>query len=291
MTQLRTDLLRRLKTQIADLEGQLAADKTLPDTQLMENSIGRDQFCFGIESIDEAFTHNAMPLFCLNEIRASTREAGAGAGFLCALLAQLSTQRQGPLIWIATHKTLCETGHLYGQGLHALGLDPSRLLIVHTAKEKDALWAAEEALGLGEALSVVLNLQTTAKGLSLPATRRLHLRAEANHTPCFMLLTGSDPPTPSIALTRWQIEAANAGTLNGFEEGIGHPAFTANLTRNRQGQTGKFTVQWNNHHAKFETTDKRTSAAPTHAGPTQESGEAVSGAVVSLSRHRSTGAA
>ena len=288
MTRIRSDLLRRLKTQIASLEGQLAPDKTLPDTQLMENCIGQNQFSFGIESIDQVFAHKAMPLFCLNEIRTSTREAGAGAGFLCALLAQLSMRRQGPLIWIATHKALSETGTLYGPGLHAFGLPPDRLLIVQTAKEKDALWAAEEALGLGNALSVVLNLQTSAKGLPLAATRRLHLRAETSRTPCFLLLAGTDPPAPSIALTRWQIKAAHAGTLNGFQEGIGHPAFTANLTRNRQGQTGTFTLQWNNHHAKFETANKRTIA---HTSTTQEDEEAVSGAVVSLSRHRSTGAA
>ena len=288
MTQTRSDLLRRLKTQIASLEDQLAPDKTLPDTQLMENRIGQDQFCFGIESIDQAFTHKAMPILCLNEIHTSSREAGVGSGFLFGVLSQLSARRQGPLIWITTHKALSETGSLYGPGLHAFGLHPDRLLIVQTAKEKDALWAAEEALGLGNALSVVLNLQTSAKGLPLAATRRLHLRAETNHTPCFMLLAGSDPPAPSIALTRWQIEAAHARTLNGFQEGTGHPTFTATLTRNRQGQTGTFTLQWNSHHAKFETAHKQTIS---RIGPTQEGGEAVSGAVVSLSRNRPIGTA
>lgn len=288
MTQIRSDLLRRLKAQIASLEDQLAPDKTLPDTQLMENHIAQDQFCFGIESIDQAFTHKAMPLFCLNEVSTSSREAGAGSGFLLGVLSQLSAQRQGPLIWIATHKALIETGHLYGPGLHNFGLPPERLLIVQTAKEKDALWAAEEALSLGDALGVVLNLQTSAKGLSLAATRRLHLRAETNRTPCFMLLAGSDPPAPSIALTRWQIEAASAGTLNGFQDGIGHPAFTANLTRNRQGQTGAFALQWNSHHAKFETTNKQTIS---RIRSTEKDGEAVSGAVVSLSRHRPIGTA
>lgn len=288
MTQIRSDLLRRLKTQIASLENQLAPDKTLPDAHLIAHRISQDQFCFGIESIDQTFTHNAMPLFCLNEINTSNREAGAGSGFLLGILSQLSAQRQGPLIWIATHKALTETGLLYGPGLNAFGLHPDRLLIVQTAKEKDALWAAEEALSLGGALSVVLNLQSSAKGLTLAATRRLHLRAETSRTPCFMLLAGSDPPTPSIALTRWQIKAASAGTLNGFQDGVGHPAFTANLTRNRQGQTGTFTLQWNNHHAKFETANKRTIA---RTGTSQESSEAVSGAVVSLSRHRPTGTA
>ena len=288
MTQIRSDLLRRLKAQIASLEDQLAPDKTLPDTQLMANHIAQDQFCFGIESIDQAFTHKTMPLFCLNEVSTSSREAGAGSGFLLGVLSQLSAQRQGPLIWIATHKALIETGHLYGPGLHSFGLPPERLLIVQTAKEKDALWAAVEALSLGDALGVVLNLQTSAKGLRLAATRRLHLRAETNHTPCFMLLAGSDPPAPSIALTRWQIEAASAGTLNGFQDGIGHPAFTANLTRNRQGQTGAFALQWNSHHAKFETTNKQTIS---RIRSTEKGGEAVSGAVVSLSRHRPIGTA
>ncbi|MEP3630197.1 MAG: hypothetical protein ABJN04_09360 [Hyphomicrobiales bacterium] len=288
MTQIRSDLLRRLKTQIASLENQLAPDKTLPDAQLMENSIKHDQFCFGIESIDQAFTRKAMPLFCLNEITSSNREAGAGSGFLLGVLSQLSVQRQGPLIWIATHKALIETGFLYGPGLHGFGLPPDRLLIVQTAREKDALWAAEEALSLGGALSVVLNLQSSTKGLSLAATRRLHLRAETNHTPCFILLAGSDPPAPSIALTRWQIETASAGTLSGFQDGIGHPAFTVNLTRNRQGQTGTFTLQWNTHHAKFETANKRTIA---RTGTSQESSKTVSGAVASLSCHRPTGTA
>ena len=288
MTQIRSDLLRRLKTQIASLEDQLAPDKTLPDTQLMENRIGQDQFCFGIESIDQTFTHKAMPILCLNEIRTSSREAGVGSGFLLGILSQLSARRQGPLIWIATHKAFSEIGSLYGPGLHAFGMHPDRLLIVQTAKEKDALWAAEETLSLGNALSVVLNLQTSAKGLTLAATRRLHLRAETSRTPCFLLLAGNDPPTPSIALTRWQIEATNTGTLNGFQEGIGHPAFTANLTRNRQGQTGTFTLQWNTHHAKFETANKQTIS---RTSAIQEGGEAVSGAVVSLSRHRPIGTA
>ena len=161
MTQIRSDLLRRLKTQIASLEDQLAPDKTLPDTQLMENRIGQDQFCFDIESIDQTFTHKAMPILCLNEIRTSSREAGVGSGFLLGILSQLSARRQGPLIWIATHKAFSEIGSLYGPGLHAFGMHPDRLLIVQTAKEKDALWAAEEALGLGDALCVVCLLYTS----------------------------------------------------------------------------------------------------------------------------------
>lgn len=38
-----------------------------------------------------------------------------------------------------------ERGQLYGHGVHQLGLDPDRMLMLEAPNEKELLWAAEEA--------------------------------------------------------------------------------------------------------------------------------------------------
>src|SRR5579872_4653159 len=91
-----------------------------------------------------------LPLGQLHEIGAAGLDAETAAlptAFLAALLARIAPAR--PVFWIAP------SSDLHPPGLLPYGLDPNRLVLVHPAKDVDALAAMEVALREGVAAAVV----------------------------------------------------------------------------------------------------------------------------------------
>ena len=91
------------------------------------------------------------------------------------------------------------------------GLDPARLILARTRRPQDVLWAMEEGLK-SPALAAVVG---EVAALSLPASRRLQLAAEASGVTGFALRRwrqGADAARerspPNAALTRWRVSGA-----------------------------------------------------------------------------------
>jgi protein ImuA len=107
----------------------------------------------------------------LHEIAAAREaEVAAASAFALALAARMTSWRRAPaavanswqarederpvslpasgrnVIWIAEGLSLVENGTLYGPALDAIGIAPERLITVAAARERDVLWAMEEAL-------------------------------------------------------------------------------------------------------------------------------------------------
>jgi protein ImuA len=104
----------------------------------------------------------------------------------------------------------------YGPALAALGLALDRFVIAAPAHAADAAWAAEQALRSG-ALSAVLwwEARTEPRGPALPPAtlRRLHLAAEAGHTPLFALRPNAARTQASPAPLRLALAPAAPHTL------------------------------------------------------------------------------
>jgi protein ImuA len=228
----------------------------------------------------------------LHEVVADeTRQGAVAAGFTLALVAQLARERSGAVMWVVDGATLAEVGPLHGDGLHQMGIDPARMLVVKTRSPEDTLWALEEGAGCRGLVSVVGEFQRAPKALDLTATRRLALRARAGGVSAFVLRHGqgqglghglaSHVPA-SAAVTRWRLEAAPSGHLENFSGGVGRPTWRARLERNRQGRTGTFDLEWNH--------DKRIFQPAAHRQPVAaEAGErpdraSATGQVVALRR-------
>ena len=156
------------------------------------------------------------------------------------------------VLWIAEDLSLAENGAPYGPGLDGIGIAPERLITVAAARERDVLWAMEEALRC-RAVGMVIG-EMRPRGIDQVATRRLALAAAAGNALGFILRTAPDDG-PSAAATRWIIGAApspHSGEGDDGRHGVGPPRLLARLVRNRRGHLGAWIVEWNSVEQRFE---------------------------------------
>lgn len=186
----------------------------------------------------------------LHEMRhAEPGDAPAATGFALACVARLGDGGSRPWMWVRQDLAGRETGEPYGPGLAALGLDPSRLVILAAADARDVLRAAEEGVRCPALAAVLVEPWGDPRALDLTALRRLALAAEESGVPVLLLRNGAHGG-PAGAVTRWRVAAAPSLPLAslGRLPGLGHPAFAATLERNRQqgglGEGGSWIMEW-----------------------------------------------
>jgi protein ImuA len=125
----------------------------------------------GFDALDAELPGGGWPAGALTEIL----PAHEGIGEL-RLLGPALARIEAPLAWIAPPYLP------YAPALAAAGIDPSKLIIVRAASEKDALWAAEQALR-SNACGTVLAWPRRAKYAEL---RRLQIAAEGGRALAFL---------------------------------------------------------------------------------------------------------
>lgn len=142
----------------------------------------------------------------LHEMIAATA-ADRSAALAFALGAAIQNSEPGRVLFCAAlaHERQ-ETGLLYGAGLHRLGVDPARLILLAAPREKALLWAAEEAASCPALGAAVIVLGAREKLYGFTASRRLKLRQERSGVPLFLVRATSGEPTAATA--RWRIAAA-----------------------------------------------------------------------------------
>ena len=199
-----------------------------------------ERFTLGLESVDRHLDPGPC-LFRLHDIHAQTGpDAVAANAFALGLATRACGER--PLLWVFQDRAGQEAGGLSGAGLHEWGLRPERLLVVRVREAAAMLAAGEEALKSGAVGAVLMSGWGEARAISLTASRRLALSAQAGRSTGF-LVRASAMTCPSAAETRWSVAAALSREL---EAGApGRPAFTVALTRNRQGAVpAEWTMEW-----------------------------------------------
>ncbi len=197
----------------------------------------------GVPAIDAALG-GGLPVAALHEVSAPPVHLGAAAGFALAL-ATLAQERAKETLWIATDFGSLETGALYGPGLDQFGPATERMLIARVARPVDALFAMEEALKCRALSAVIAEL---GEAPDLTATRRLSLAAK-DHGGLGLILRHRSSDAPSAARTRWQVTAAPS--VPDEFGGLGRTAFSLELTRNRRGPCGTWTLTWDHHERVF----------------------------------------
>jgi protein ImuA len=199
-------------------------------------------------------------------------DATAATGFALALLSRFIGRKKSWL-WVRQDFAALEGGELYGPGLAAFGLNPSRLIIANAPEPIGVLRAVEEALRCRALGAVLIEPWGEARALDLTASRRLALTAADNQTTALLLRSGARP-TPSAATTRWLVGACPSQRDTENEGGkamLGRPCFDAALIRNRQGQTGRWIMEWNNDDRIFcapATSSRRVSTLVADRPPT-----------------------
>jgi protein ImuA len=199
----------------------------------------------GIAGIDAALC-GGLAIGAVHELEpAGPLHHGAAFGFAVALAARALQARQGDVLWIETAFATAESGRLYGLGLEAFGLAPARVLIVRVKRPLDVLWVLEEALRCRGIAATIAELTEAA---DLTATRRLSLAAREGGT-LGLLARHRAWPQASAAMTRWQVAAAPSPP-DALGD-LGPAAFALELTKNRHGLCGRWTILWDHHDRAF----------------------------------------
>jgi protein ImuA len=227
--------LQSLRAVLADLDADRAPAKAT-------------LFPLGAPSLDEVLA-GGLAQGALHEIvaPAGLADAAASSGFGLGLALRAAGER--PLVWVRQDFVDAETGWLYGAGLAAFGVDPSRLIVVRASDATGVLRAASEAVHCPAVGAVLTEIWGEPRVLDLKATRRLSLAAgQSGATLIFIRLHAA--PAPSAASSRWAVGAAPSTPLEA--NAPGRPAFTATLLRHRAGLPGRtWHVEWNRDSQSF----------------------------------------
>ena len=159
----KNDIIQQLQREVLSLQGfKRASDSHRPD--------------IGLGPIEMAFSERTFPTGAVHEFISPTAEdAAATNGFITGVLGHLM-QASGTTLWVSTKRTL------FPAALKVFGIDPERIIFVDVPRQKDALWATEEALKCGAVSAVVGEISE----LSFTESRRLQLAVEQSHVTGFI---------------------------------------------------------------------------------------------------------
>jgi protein ImuA len=200
-----------------------------------------------LPGLDDALPWGGLPQGALHEVMAD--DPGAATGFCAMLLARLLAPGDdggddgAAVLWCEGAETL-DAGGLYGPGLARFGLDPARLVLVTARRDADLLWAMEEGLR-GRAMRAVIG---AVRKLPPKVSRRLQLAAEATGGTAFLLTRPTDRPPPSVAVTRWRIDAAPSDDA---ELAAGRARWQVRLFRCRGAAPRHWMVEWRDETGDF----------------------------------------
>jgi protein ImuA len=217
------DLITRLKKEILPLGG-------FGVMRAMEESVP------GLGFMKESFPQGCFPLGVVHEFIIQGSEAAAATGgFISGILGGLMRNR-GAVVWISS------SGTVFPPALKMYGIDPERIIFIHLRKERDILWAMEEALKCNGLSAVIGEISE----LSFTISRRFQLAVEQSRVTGFVLRTNPRNPGTNALVSRWKIKPIPSLS---FEElpGLGYPRWNIELLKIRNGKPGSWQLEWTGH--------------------------------------------
>ena len=130
----------------------------------------------------------------------------------------------GAAVWIG------KSPILFPPALKAFGIPPDQVIFIDLKKDKDILWAMEEALKCASLSAVIGEIPE----LSFTHSRRFQLAVEQSKTTGFILRSNPRTLTPNSCVARWKIKPLPSNE-DGLP-GIGHPVWQVDLQKIRNGK-------------------------------------------------------
>jgi len=187
----------------------------------------------GLGEIEAAFPNGVFPVGTIHEFLSEEVEhAAASGGFIAGLLAILM-QNGGACLWIGTDRKL------FPPALKAFGVEPDRIIFIDVKRERDVLWAMEEALKCEGLAAVVGELRE----ITFAQSRRLQLAVEQSKVTGFVLRNDLRKLTSTTCVARWKISPLPS-ELEGDMPGVGFPRWNVELLKVRNGSPGVFQLVW-----------------------------------------------
>jgi protein ImuA len=199
----------------------------------------------GLGPIEDAFPNGRFPTGAIHEFISGSAEQTAAAGGFIACILNALMQSSRVCIWISTARTL------FPPALKFFGVEPDRMIFIDLQKERDVLWAMEEALKC-EGLAAVIG---ETREIGFTASRRLQLAVEKSRVTGFVLRHFPNSPrlplnlhpqrniNTTACIARWKITPLPTELEDGLP-GIGFPRWQVELLKIRNGRPGIWRIEW-----------------------------------------------
>jgi protein ImuA len=238
MQSTRKDIISRLQKEILLLQGF-----KLPGAG---NAGG-----LGLGAVEGAFPNGVFPTGAIHEFLGFEQEhAAAGGGFIAGILSKLM-QQGSACLWIGISRKL------FPPALKAFGVEPDRVIFIDVKRERDVLWATEEALKCDGLSAVVAEVAD----MNFMQSRRLQLAVEQSKVTGFILRTDARKLSANTCVARWQISPQPSVLEDGMP-GVGFPRWRVELLKVRNGNPGAWVMEWMDN--RFVTIDQNIEEAVQH---------------------------
>lgn len=188
---------------------------------------------FGLGPLEEAFPNGVFPVGSVHEFVSPTPEqAAATCGFIGGLLAALM-RKDGVCLWISTSRAF------FPPAIKTFGVEPDRIIFVNVKRDRDILWAMEEALKSEGLAAAVAELRE----MDFVQSRRLQLAVEKSQVTGFVLRGNPLKVGNTACAARWQIRPLPSKTEPGMP-GLGFPRWQVELLKVRNGNPGCWEMEW-----------------------------------------------
>lgn len=186
----------------------------------------------GLDPIKQAFPSSVFPLAAIHEfLAAKPEESTAASGFIAGILSTLM-KSSGAVLWLNAKQTV------FPHALTTFGVAADKIIFVTLKKEKELLWATEEALKCKSLAAVV----SEAADFSFTDSRRFQLAVEESGATGFMLRRNPRNLT-TACISRWRIHSLSSNAIQGLP-GVGFPRWQVELLKVRNGKSGTWQMEW-----------------------------------------------
>jgi protein ImuA len=187
----------------------------------------------GLGLVESAFPNAVFPTGAIHEFLSEVPEhAAASGGFIAGLLKTLM-RHDGACLWISMSRTL------FPPALKAFGVEPDRIIFIDLQREKDVLWAMEEALKCEGLAAVIAEMRE----ISFTQSRRLQLAVEQSRVTGFILRSDPRKLSATACVARWKITPLPSEPQDGMP-GLGFPRWNIELLKVRNGSPGNWKMEW-----------------------------------------------
>lgn len=128
---------------------------------------------------------------------------------------------------------------MFPPGFAMYGVAPDRMIFIQLERDKDILWAMEEALQCEGLVAVIGEIRE----VSFTVSRRLQLAVEQSHVTGFVLRYRPRTLEATGCVARWQVRP-QASILEGAMPGVGYPCWEVSLLKVRNGRPGIWQIGW-----------------------------------------------
>lgn len=215
----KANIIAQLQKEILPLQGYKCATNDI-------------YFDGGLGSIKYAFPNASFPLGAVHEFFCSGAEdTSVSTGFIAGILSSIMSS-SGVSLWISSSQLI------FPPALKLFSIEPDKIIFIYLEKEKEILWAMEEALKC-EGLAAVI---AETPEISFTASRRFQLAVEQSRVTGF-IIRRNPGNLATACVTRWKVRPLPAGSEDGLP-GIGFPRWDVELLKVRNGTPGRWQLEW-----------------------------------------------